>query len=336
MFVTTTSLVDAVPVTATPSDLPPLPTGSFALTLGSPSSSPNACLTNQGQSQAWQCANGADLNFKIEQDCLFSLSSPAPGAPIRYGAQLPQLPAAATLQLMNDKAGWDKGPAFFFQEAFDKVVVVRESDFSATSVKRSFSESGEYDELAALEDRDFTSSGPPDSIAIPTSKPWYCFWNGTMLEGFIFVKQDTNSSNASTSASPLASGQLPLPSGSMPIMGPLSPSSTSRSWPKRDMAIPTNLASFPKVVKIEERRNSQNPIQPYCQQMQILDNNEPGTLTNPATGQLIRVNLTELEPSQEKSYGPPRRRRGWYLRREEAAEKRNVPGSSCECQWLSS
>lgn len=293
-------------------------------------------MTNQGQSQAWQCANGADLNFKIEQDCRFSLLSPEAGAPIRYGAQPPRLPGAATLKLMNDKAGWDKGPAFFFQEAFDKVVVVRESDFSATSVKRSFSETGEYDELVALEDRDVTSSGPPDSIAIPTSKPWYCYWNGTMLEGFIFVKQDRNSSNASAFASPLAPGQPPLPSGSMPSKGSLSPSPTSGSWTKRDMALPTGLASFPKVVKIEERRNSQNPIQPYCQQMQILNDNQPGTLTNPATGQLINVNLTEIEPSQENSYGPPRRRRSWYLRREEAAEKRNTPGSSCECQWLSS
>lgn len=340
MFVTTTSLVDAVPVTATPSDLPPLPTGSFALQLRSPSVSINSCLNNEAQSNAWQCTDETDLNFEIQPECQFNLFGPDPNAPIRYGAQPPQLLGPTSMQLMNDKTGWDRGPAFFFQQAFDKVVVVRESDFSATSVKRSFSETGEYDEFAALEDRDVTPYGPPDPVATPTSKPWYCFWNGTMLEGFIFVTQDSNSSNTSTSASLHASNQTPSASNPMPSLtstGPLAASSTPGSWPKRAISLPPNLASFPKVIKIEERRNAENPVQPYCQQMQILNTNMPGKLTDP-TGQLIRVNLTQNEPQLEKSMmeGPPGRRRRWHLRRDGAAEKRDTSGSKCECQWLSS
>ena len=239
---------------------------------------------------------------------------------------------------MSDKEGLSRGPAFFFQQAFDKIVVVREPDFSTTSVKRSFSETGEYDELAALEDRDLNLNGPPDAIASPTSKPWYCYWNGTILEGFIFVEQDTNSSNASRPASLQTSGEPPFASDSMPSMtsmGSLAAPSTSGSWSKRDM--PTNLAAFPKVVKIEERRNAQNPVQPYCQQMQILNDNTPGTLTD-GTGKLIRVNLTENEPQQGQSvtHGPPSRRRNWQFGRDHAVEERDVAGSICQCQWLSS
>ena len=340
MFVTTTSLVDAVPVTSTPTDLPPLPTGSFALKLGTPILSPSTCINNQAETSAWQCANGADLNFEIQQDCHFNLLNQDPTVPIRYGAQPPHLPSSTKMQLMYDKDGWKRGPAFFFQQAFDKIVVVRESDFTATNVRRSLSETGEYDELAVLEDRDITSYGPPDPVATIGSKPWYCFWNGTMLEGFIFTTQDTNSSNASTSVSSL-SGQPPyLPIPSMTNIGSsaaaASSSSTSGSWPKRDILPPTNLAPFPKVVKIEERRNYQNPVQPYCQRMQILNNGSPGPLPNQATGQPITFNLTENEPQQQpETYGPPRRRRTWHFRREDAVKKRTAVPSSCECQWLS-
>ena len=336
MFVTT--LVDAVPVTSTPTDLPPLPTGSFALRLGTPTLSPNTCLNNQAQTSAWQCANGADLKFEIQQDCRFNLLNPDPTAPILYGAQPPRLPNSTKMQLMRDKDGWDKGPAFFFQQAFDKVVVVRESDFSATSVRRALSEIGEYDELAALEDRDITSYGPPDPIATIASKPWYCFWNSTILEGFIFITQDTNSSNASASASSLPGQPHFISIPSITNGGPLTASSTSGSWTKRDTSLPTNLASFPRVVKIEERRNYQNPVQPYCQQMQILNSGFPGPLTHQASGQPILFNLTEYEPEQKSEmYGPPRRRRSWHFRREEAVEKRTTTvGSNCECQWLSS
>ncbi len=329
-----------MPVTATPSDLPPLPTGSFVLNLGTPSVTNNACLNNKSESSAWQCTNGTDLNIEITQPgCQFSLIGPT-NAPIRYGAQPPQLLGPTKMQLMNDKGLLNKGPAFFFQQAFDKIVVVRESDFSATSMKRSFSENGEYDEFAALEDRDVSQYGPPALIATPPSRPWYCFWNGTMLEGFIFVQENTTLFNASTSASSHAPDQPPFASNSIPSitnMGSPAASSTPGSWPKRDISAPINLASFPKVVKIEERRNAQNPVQPYCQQMQILDNNTPGLLRDQA-GQLIRVNLTENEPEQEKemTHGPPSRRRSWHLRRDGPAEKRDMAGSNCECQWLSS
>lgn len=332
--------MDAVPITATPSDLPPLPTGSFALKLGSPSITKNSCLSNKTQGSAWQCTNGTDLNFEILPGCQFNLLGPDPNAPIRYGAQPPQLLGPTSMQLMNDRAGWNKGPAFFFQQAFDKVVVVRESDFSATSKKRSFSETGEYDEFAALEDRDITPYGSPDSIATPPSRPWFCFWNGTMLEGFIFITLDSSSINASTSASSPASDQPPFGSNPIPSLtsaGPLGASSTPGSWSKRAMSLPTNLASFPKVVKIEERRNVQNPVQPYCQQMQILYTNMPGNLRD-STSQLIRVNLTENESLLQESLmqGPPGRRRSWHLKRDEAVKRRDTAESQCGCQWLSS
>lgn len=344
MFVTTTSLVDAVPVTATPSDLPPLPTGLFAIKLGSPSLADNSCLSNKTQGNAWQCANGTDLNFEILPGCQFSLLGPDSNAPIRYGAQPPQLPGPTNMSLMNDRAGRNKGPAFFFQQAFDKVVVVRESDFAAISTKRSFRETGEYDEFAALEDRDVTQYGSPDLIATPPNRPWFCFWNGTILEGFIFVTLDSNSINASTSTSSPASDQPPFGSNPIPSLtsaGPLGASSKPGSWSKRAMSLPTNLASFPKIVKIEERRNARNPVQPYCQQMQILYTNMPGNLRD-STGQLIMVNLTENESLPEESLiegpqrGPPSRRRSWHLKGDEAVERRDTSKSQCGCQWLSS
>ena len=342
MVVTATSLVDAVPVSATPIDLPPLPSGTFALTLGSPFVSSNSCLNSNAQRKAWQCANGQDFKFEIIQPgCNFRLLGPEPNAPIHYGAQPPQMGDPTWMSLMNDKDGWNRGPAFFFQRAFDKVVVVKESEFSATIAKRSFVEFGEYDELATLEDRDLTSSGPPDAIAVPTSKPWFCYWNDTMMEGFIYVTQNTNSSNASTSSTSPPSIQESFGSNAITSVTSLASSAASSApghLSTREIFPSKDPASFPKLIKIEERRNILNPVQPYCVQMQILNNNKPGSLADPTTRQAIRVNLTENEVPQQKvsTHGPPGRRRSWHLQSNEGAEKRDMIGSNCECRWLSS
>lgn len=129
--VVTTTFADATPVTATPTDLPALPTGAFTYMLSSPIAgrNTNSCLDSVHGS-AWDCSTGAVLNidvimqgphnprltidFQMKPDP----QAPSPPAPlIRYGAQPPRLPLQVDLDLMGDNNERDKGPAFFFPAA---------------------------------------------------------------------------------------------------------------------------------------------------------------------------------------------------------------------------
>ena len=339
---------DAISLTSTPSNLPPLPTGTFAITLDEPTAVKNSCLTNNQQACAWDCATGARLNMAIQMapsGPMVSLSYPQPpNPPIRYGAQPPQLQGELPLVLMGDRYASSKGPAYLFTQQYNKTVILHSTDLPGglQNSKRSFlprwfSQDNEYKDSAKMHRRDSDDSDWTDnSIAVPTDKPWYCYWPGTILEGFIYITEDSDSSDDNSEAS---SGAAAVTAGS---------SSPSQTVGKRQA--PSSLPQYPKVVKIEERRNSINPIKPYCQQMQILNTNMPGPLTDPGTGQLIQVQLEESEsivqhqfaqpgswgqaaPSAFPSFpatptGPSSRRR--------ALDRRDSSGASsaCQCEWM--
>ena len=276
---------------------------------------------------------------------MVSLSYPEPSNPsIRYGAQPPELSGLANLILMKDKDESSKGPAYLFTQQYNKTVIVHNSDlpgglpnskrsliqrwFSTGDVEGRFEVSKRY-----TDDSQWTSN----SIAKPADKPWYCYWPNTILEGFIYITQDVEQSeNGSAASSEAAMTTSP-------------PSAPSGVYEKRQA--PANIQLYPKVVKIEERRSPMNPIKPYCQQMQILNTNQPGPLTDPATGQLIQIQLEETEIAtqhqfdQDDDFGQaapsalpsipampqslPGGRRAKY--------KRTSTGSGplCQCEWMS-
>ena len=358
--VTMTPPPDAISLTSTPSNLPPLPTGTFAITLNQVTVASNSCLTDINQSCAWDCATGAQLNMEVQmtgpQQPMVSLSYIAPPNPtiqppqpiIRYGAQPPQLGGQASLFLMRDKDQSSKGPAYLFTQAYNKTVIVHNADLNGGTSgvpgsKRSlikrwlFNEierSGELYERGDYADSQYSS----DTVAQVGDKPWYCYWPGTILEGFIYVTQNAD---GTTSGSAAMSGAALTTSA---------PSAPSQGSQKRQA--PASVSPYPKLVKIEERRSSWNPVKPYCQQMQILNTYEPGPVTDQNTGQLVQIQLDETEPSMiqhqfnpQGNFGPaaatsfpssPSMPTGLPGRRR-TIEKRDVPGagSLCQCEWES-
>lgn len=66
----------------------------------------------------------------------------------------------------------DEEPALYFKAQYDKVVVIPEDalDIGSKKIKR---------HLPWFEDQ----------VAGPSAKPWYCFWNDTLLEGFIYTNE---------------------------------------------------------------------------------------------------------------------------------------------------
>lgn len=245
------------------------------------------------------------------------------GGPLRYGAQPPVLNARYDLMVMLDRADLDRGPAFFFQQYYDKLVIVPEKRIALGSSKHS---SRDAQELA--------ERGSPGEwygdTAQPSDRPWFCFWNNTLLEGFIYVTQDCSS--PLNSSSPSAAPPNPPPSPSTMAQLP----STWNTYP----SIPTTSATagkrqtppsipprYPKVIKIEERRQAQHAVQPYCQQMQVLYDGSVVQATT-RSGDMVIVHLNETESS------PPQVAKGSKKGGARLQKKDSIEGG-CHCVWVS-
>lgn len=260
-----------------------------------------------------------------------SLTYSTPSA-IYYGSQPPQLNQPAPLVPMNDKDDFDKGPAYVFQQSYDKLVIVHERDLpgGVQSSKRSFIKRWLYGDgpeslgsLMGRQENDEDDEWTSQSMAKPGDKPWFCHWNNTTLEGFIFVTQDANASASASDASPSAAATS---SGS----GPFDGSRLKRQGPAS--------RSYPKSLKIEERRPLK-PSQAYCQQMQILYNLQLGALpNNPVylneTGSQSLVQNQAMPgmagiPHFEVPASPTSipTKRG-------AMHKRATSPSTCQCKWM--
>lgn len=311
-----------------------------------PSASFNGCLTDSSQSDAWDCGTGAELNIEVTISNgppdvpMVSLNYPAsPKAPIQYGAQPPQLDHQSPLVLMENRDDPTKGPAYIFGQLYNKTVILKEDELPGGYLppKRSLLERWSLneeitDKSSRLHERDDYKSGS-NSIVQTSDKPWYCFWNGTILEGFIFITQKANLSASETTTSSYAA----TTSGTYP---------QGMNGPPRKRQASSGLCQYPKMIKIEERRSQYNCIQPYCQQMQILNTGQPGPLRSPITNELIIVNLTESEPpfqhqEQEASSdegGPPGPwdsppTTGGQPRRRSHTKRQYH--NSCQCEWTS-
>lgn len=297
----------------------------------------------------WDCANGANLDLVLlpsdgnPRQAQITADIPT-NAPILYGAQPPSLSRPAELMLMNDKEEMNRGPAYFFQELYDKLVVVRESDFNTSNMKRWLEESSDESTPKELGKRnaDDWNNHP---VALPADKPWFCFWNQTVLEGFIYITQDADDSKSAHSTAQSAGGAA-TSSLNAAVSSAVSPANSALGLPMLGnvgypAAAPTTTPSlqyrqaldcpFPKVVKLEERRGPTR-AQPYCQQMQIMNDRTASPITIAPSGVFNIVNITEEEPSGQK-------RLTYYNGPSQQKEKRHryqgaFLASDCQCQWL--
>ncbi|KAL8837583.1 MAG: hypothetical protein Q9170_002460 [Blastenia crenularia] len=344
VIVTTTSLVDATPLPSTPTNLPSLPTGTFYVPLGNPTISNSSCLSSH--TNTWDCASKMDLKLDLSVPQMVSVSPRYPPAAnqIRFGPQAPQLSQPVPLRLMADKDGMDKGPAWFFQQPYTKVVVVPGKAWDTDG-------EGMRHGPKLLRRRRLSSwrinlrdDDAPQAIAPPSAKPWFCYWNNTILEGFIFVTQNfsgvvqptspyynTPSTPTGDFENPAAASSEDYGPESTPVFTSFPPPNSAlatASVQKRQPLDPSQLAAYPKDVKIEERRDPNVVLQPYCVHMQIMND---GTASPLADEPIFQLN--EDEPGD----GQGVLTRG--IRREEKRGnlwERDSGTSACECEWLSS
>ena len=273
-----------------------------------------------------------NITVTVDEDNITSVSfssmSIGSTGTYRFGPQPPQFAGLSNVAIMKDKDDPDKGPAYFIQQPFDKLVILRETEFPVMNSKRSFH--------AALDRRD------DDDSAQVGDKAWFCFWNGTLLEAFIFVSQDFtppslqfSTSTSSTdfyhriTAIPSATNvrSIPTPNSGIGVSIPTTssgagngfslPIPTPKVWPRHN-AMPSSMNYYPKMVKMEERRNYDNEIPPYCQKMQIMNDGSAQPVDD-------RQELDENQPSSMK-------RREWFGMLSFASKRDSVKG--CQCNWM--
>jgi hypothetical protein len=347
------SLFDAVPI-PTPVGLSPLPTGPFALPLGIPQESNPGCLTQANQYSAWSCKmtfaplvltiNDTLISGEFMQVASMERGPSVPNGAILYGLQTPDLDLKP-MELVLDLDYKAYGPAYHFSARYDKLVILppEELNFGSGLTKRQSEKFRQRFEVK------------------PGDSPWYCYWNHTYIEGYIYAEDNSTAASltsfptqwpmvtstvsgkdvivAPTAITVTVSGS-DTTSGSPQTM-PATITSTPSSLPSpvaardapSDTSSPPRMPPYPRIVKIEERRLPDSP-QPYCQQMVLLDNGEITSAPSPNDSP-IRIWLQESDPgydeyATETSIASGRDKRQLSLPK----ERRSDPSDACHCQWM--
>lgn len=160
-------------------------------------------------------------------------------ASIIYGEQPPSLPGSSYQPVwVLDKNNASLGPAMYFWDSYNKIVIVPDSGVGNGASRR------------------HTNNIVRRTVAEIGDKPWVCVWNGTIIETFIY--ENANVSITSDSGD-----------------------------------------TYPRVVKVEESRRSNNTVKPYCRQNQVLVDGSMVPLLD-SNGQETTATLEEMENESMK------------------------------------
>ncbi|RMY48484.1 hypothetical protein D0865_08060 [Hortaea werneckii] len=191
-------------VIASPTSLAP-PTGTFALSLSTPQETQAQCLPQPVQQPAWSCDLGGPpaTAFIVETPegsnktgaAVFFASE---DESVCYGAQGSSLQTNfAPFITVQDSDSPNAGPAFYFQQFYDKLVVLPEDTWDASNLPTTSSSSKKAKRQFPQIDPDFLRSR---QVAQAGDKPWFCVWNKTFIEGFVYVQQPVATSYSLSSS----------------------------------------------------------------------------------------------------------------------------------------
>ena len=280
---------------------------------------------------------GVDSDGNTQQRASTRGGTQIPEGVIQYGAQTPQLDLQP-MQLVLDLDYKSYGPAYHFSTTYDKVVVLRPEELSA----------GLY-----LKKRQSAGEIPPRQrfTVQPGDYPWYCYWNRTYIEGYIYAEDNstaasftalptmwpTNSPSSTASGNAIFAAVTPIPTSitASPSTAAAEATATPSSIVRRDAAADaaasqSRIPPYPRIVKIEERRLPDSP-QPYCQRMVLLDNGEIAPAPN-GNDPITALWLQEQDPSWAEYWSETPTTQS--KRDAVSVERRGDPPDSCHCQWM--
>lgn len=262
---------DATSISSIPSNLKTVPTGSYMVPADLKNQS-KFCMADPDYKMAWSCQDQGYIPIEVDgsgsKHTVNFPSKPFDSSSFTYGAQTPVLnDPEQSLDLMMDTTDLSMGPALFFYALFDKLVILPQDTFSSNSVsKRGISES---DIL--------TNSLHRKELAQNGDKPWFCWWNGTIMEFFLYINESIKDYETDSSTATKFSLDHPGPTQTP------SPREISKREP--------DLPDYPRRIKIGEKRDYPEAKAPYCQQMEVLGGGQIRTYS-PATFQ-----IQEIEPT---------------------------------------
>ncbi|KAF2843389.1 hypothetical protein M501DRAFT_83918 [Patellaria atrata CBS 101060] len=181
----TASLIDASAI-PTPTNMPNLPTGKFSLPLPVPEAVKHGCLVEPEMIPAWSCEySGPKIQIEVDEEpqadiITVTLSGfdtgvvPDPDK-LNYGHQSPMI-TPQNLILVADLDEQNRGPAYHFQTLYDKLVILKSDEMYSRRKRNSPFGGflwGHRNQLVAGEE------------------PWFCWWNHTLIEGYIYVTQNS-------------------------------------------------------------------------------------------------------------------------------------------------
>ncbi|CAG8972248.1 hypothetical protein HYALB_00001646 [Hymenoscyphus albidus] len=324
-----TTTYDATPLTSVPTNLPTLPTGTYGVPVGPPSLNQASCLANSAQSNVWSCFVGmgaGPIQMRIKtildspslvdnHEILLSYANQTTRT-WAYGAQAPTFSSEQVLHLVTDADETARGPAWWFQMPYNKLVIIREQELAMVQNRDN--------EPDRDRGREFGRKG----VAVPGDDVWFCHWNGTVLEAFIYPNQTTsfgaNNPDTMTTSSP--SKPTAAPGGTTPSSFPTATGEPSRATESK---LPFEMTPlYGKVVKIQEHRISKGPqvVPPYCVKYTINEDNSATPKLN-ATNQPVMIYLDELEASFFS-------KRESLFNHEPVSAREAGSGNKCGCVWL--
>ncbi|KUI52988.1 hypothetical protein VP1G_00382 [Cytospora mali] len=346
---TVTITYDAIPI-PTPTNLPSLPTGVYSLPLNL-DKSPNTCFNDTAQSSAWSC----NIIFEEEIQLQMSISRNAPQLGdesnynvllitntslgnndfgLYYGTQPPVIEPAVGMELVNDTFDLDRGPAWFRMLPYNKTVVVPEDLLAGALTANVRRNEGGFLGLGDLQRRGMTAQSG--------DKPWICYWPDTFVEVFIYAEQNSSyASQTLATTGVITSAPTATPTATATATGFSAVTTTTTT---KDVVGYMPLASYPRAVKVKERRDHQSQAA-YCVQVLVNDDNSTTPVLD-SDGMPVTMLIDEEEPGPISTSGNPwndsssKARR--YLNEPEASRQwlhpRDDDGdmSACGCMWFSS
>ncbi|RWA04572.1 hypothetical protein EKO27_g10532 [Xylaria grammica] len=370
----TTGLPGYVPLTTVPPGLPPLAEGEYALPLMSPRFSQTCFQdTSQGKAWNCD-AILSQLTMSVQRkpssnalatytlDINFNHSYTVDSFVYSYGVQPPLL-LNQQLELVNDSFERSRGPAWAFAIPYNKTIILPEEYLTYTP-----SEETDKVQRRMMFGFDFKRKG----LAQSGEKPWICTWPETILEMFIYAGQNNSfkyptppntppSTTSSTGAqstnvhrrdakggdpADYDSGREGFPHTHPPTQRPTSSETSSASSPVTQTSSagpdwfspppmpPPPFAPYPKVVKVEERRDPEiGASAPTCRQVEIMDK---GVEAQPVYyhGEPVVIKIAEVMPENEDKEMNPYFKRGFgphLWNRGDDSSGNEL--SSCGCIW---
>ncbi|KIW08114.1 hypothetical protein, variant [Verruconis gallopava] len=325
-----------------------------------------------------------------------SSSSGAPRYEFNYGAQYPTVTTPQRLYWVIDVEEPNLGPALHFQTMYDKLVILDSDQFSPSKAKAKRDQEYGYGAPVSYSSVPaYTIVGPPyyatpaaasssTSYSIPTGdphhrknsvsvgdQPWFCWWNQTWLEGFVYMNSYVGPSQTHLTkreagpepTQPPAHGmfhrEANTPDAGYPDardlwrraiaeygkrMASSTSTNTSSSSYISSTPTPSSAPPFPYTMKVQERRiPCEQTVQPYCQRMVIPESGPPQPLLDSSNNPVI-VPISEDSPSFQvqqnelKSSAAASGKSKRDTEHKQLAElfRRDASQNSCHCVWMSS